>query len=653
MRMRSWMVLCVAVVVLVLNACEQPDPEYTLKVTLVPQEGGSVEPATGVFKKNTLVNVVATPVNGWKFVRWEGDASGEISVLNLTMTKDVNLVAVFEKRTYPLNINITGKGLVQEEVLSAKTYPYLTLVRLTAVADQGWKFAQWSGDLTGTTNPTQLSINQEKTVGVTFERQNYTVSTQTTGKGTVTILPFSAPSYPFETALTVRATPDKGWAFEQWSGDVKGTSNPAPFVVDANKLITAVFKGLPPTVILQEVGEITTVSARVFVEVSDQGAFAVTERGVCYATSPLTTVSGQCSKVGSGVGSFEVLISNLQPTSTYYVRAYASTEQGTTYSEQSSFTTTALLPSVTTTAATQITSRTARVGGTITDSGSDVIIDRGICYAVTPFPDLRNSCISTAGDLGAFSVNLSNLETGTNYYMRAYAKNRFGTAYGNQLAFITLYYEPGAGVSDIDGNRYPTIKIGTQEWMAENLKVKRFRNGEPVPYAKNSDEWNTLGDEVGYCQIFDQPSNEQTYGILYKWKVTTDARGICPTGWRVPSDSDWETLIQRLGGNSVAGGLMKRTGTTYWLAPNSGATNASGFSAVSSGNRRPGFNNNMVFWYFRTIGEEATWWSTTLVSPLHAWYYQIGYASSVISRQREIYIDNGTISFGLSIRCVK
>jgi len=185
--------------------------------------------------------------------------------------------------------------------------------------------------------------------------------------------------------------------------------------------------------------------------------------------------------------------------------------------------------------------------------------------------------------------------------------------------------------------------------------VKRFRNGDPVPYAKNSDEWNALGDGVGYCQVFDNTQNEQTYGLLYKWKVTTDARGICPTGWRAPSDTDWQTLIQRLGGYAIAGGLMKRSGSTFWLAPNSGATNASGFSAVGSGNRRSGFNNNnnTTFWYFRALAEEANWWSTTEASTKHAWYYQVGYASSVISRQREVYIESGTISYGMSVRCVK
>jgi uncharacterized protein (TIGR02145 family) len=199
---------------------------------------------------------------------------------------------------------------------------------------------------------------------------------------------------------------------------------------------------------------------------------------------------------------------------------------------------------------------------------------------------------------------------------------------------------PCAGtVTDIDGNVYQTVTIGTQVWMAENLKVTRYRNGDWLPNAANITEWSGL-TTGGYCEYDNDSNNVATYGRLYNWYAATDIRKIAPEGWHVPSDTEWQTLIVYLGDSTVAGAKMKEADTTHWSKPNVGATNESGFTGLPGGFRL----NDGTYGNLRYI---AYFWSTTGIYGNYAWIRILDYFNGEV---RHTYSYD---RFGYSIRCVK
>jgi uncharacterized protein (TIGR02145 family) len=194
-------------------------------------------------------------------------------------------------------------------------------------------------------------------------------------------------------------------------------------------------------------------------------------------------------------------------------------------------------------------------------------------------------------------------------------------------------------VTDIDGNVYQTIKIGDQWWMAENLKVTHFRNGEPLPYVAAITEWIDLSTPA-QCFYFNDSTYLARYGRLYNWYAVEDSRNLAPQGWHIPSLDEWQTLTDDLGGLEVAGGKLKTTGTTQWLPPNTGSTNESGFSAKPGGCRD---------WtgHWTNVRHYAYFWSLTEADTTNAWHLYLCYyyESAVIERY-----DQRT---GFSIRCVR
>jgi uncharacterized protein (TIGR02145 family) len=139
-------------------------------------------------------------------------------------------------------------------------------------------------------------------------------------------------------------------------------------------------------------------------------------------------------------------------------------------------------------------------------------------------------------------------------------------------------------VTDIDGNVYNTVTIGTQVWMKENLKVTKYRNGDAIPNVTDSAQWANLTTEA-WCYYNNDTSNNAAYGKLYNGYSIADSRNLCPAGWHIPTDAEWTILIDYLGGETVAGGKMKEAGTSHWSGPNTGADNSSGFTAIPGGHR--------------------------------------------------------------------
>jgi uncharacterized protein (TIGR02145 family) len=214
---------------------------------------------------------------------------------------------------------------------------------------------------------------------------------------------------------------------------------------------------------------------------------------------------------------------------------------------------------------------------------------------------------------------------------------------GKLLGKLQCWYQDGQRrelVDDIDGNTYLTIRIGSQVWMAENLKVTHYRNGDPIPNVANNATWGRLTTGA-YCDFDNDSANVAIRGRLYNWYAVSDTRHIAPAGWHVPTDAEWQTLVDHLGGNS-GGGKMKEAGTAHWYSPNEGATNESGFSA------RPGSYRNFfdgVFYAF--IGSCAYFWSSSEDLSGTAWNRNLYCNSSDIDRYTSLK------KSGFSVRCVK
>ncbi len=207
------------------------------------------------------------------------------------------------------------------------------------------------------------------------------------------------------------------------------------------------------------------------------------------------------------------------------------------------------------------------------------------------------------------------------------------------------FSEADGTVTDIDGNVYQTVQIGTQVWMAENLKVTHYRNGDSIPNVTDNSQWKNLSSGA-YCDYANDPNYSLTYGRLYNWYAAEDARGLAPAGWHVASDAEWQTLVNYLGGEAVAGGKMKTTGTIeqgngLWYAPNTGATNEYGFSALPGGYR---ISHDGAF---SGKGYYAYFWSSTEGSSGSAWYRYLGYNYS------DGYRYDSSKHYGFRVRCVR
>lgn len=192
-------------------------------------------------------------------------------------------------------------------------------------------------------------------------------------------------------------------------------------------------------------------------------------------------------------------------------------------------------------------------------------------------------------------------------------------------------------VTDIEGNVYQVVKIGEQYWMAENLKVTKLNDGTAIPLATDNSVWGSATTPV-YCWYDNNIANKDVYGALYNFHCVSTGK-LCPTGWHVPTESEWNILQAELGGELVAGGKMKETGTTYWNSPNTGATNESGFNARGSGVR-------FLAGVFGDLKNVALWWTSTEGGP-GAWF------RSVHNQNTNLNSQGYNKKNGLSVRCIK
>jgi uncharacterized protein (TIGR02145 family) len=302
-----------------------------------------------------------------------------------------------------------------------------------------------------------------------------------------------------------------------------------------------------------------------------------------------------------------------------------------------------LLPSVQTHEVTEIGTDMATGGGEVTDDAGYEITERGICWSTGQNPTILDSYTNDGSGTGVFTSSITGLIPETPYYVRAYATNANGTAYGSQVAFTTLkeavYGLPCAEVPTVSygGQVYNTVKIGNQCWMRENLNIGVMINGSLNQSNNQTIEKFCYQDNNTNCLI---------YGGLYQWdevmqySTAAGVQGICPQGWHVPTDQEWNTLAEYLGGWEDAGGKVKETGTTHWMADNFGATNQSGFTGLPGGFRQ----SDGSFGYLK---ENGYFWTSTTYDQENAWDRFISYYNTNLTRY-----NYGYKKAAMSVRCI-
>lgn len=185
-----------------------------------------------------------------------------------------------------------------------------------------------------------------------------------------------------------------------------------------------------------------------------------------------------------------------------------------------------------------------------------------------------------------------------------------------------------------------SITIGTQKWMIVNLDIETYRNGDIIPQVTDLNDLEALTTGA-WCYYKNDPFYGAIYGKLYNWYAVNDPRGLAPKGWHIPTDSEWTTLITLLGGlDGLSGGKMKTTGTTRWSAPNTNATNESGFAGL------PGGYLNFLG-EFVDVGDYGVWWSASQHTSSAAWFRLLAYSNGSLARSY------GGKTSGFSVRCLK
>lgn len=358
----------------------------------------------------------------------------------------------------------------------------------------------------------------------------------------------------------------------------------------------------------------------------------------------------------------------LTPSTAYTYRVYAYNTVGNslTYSNEVTITTSPILalPTLTSTAASSITQTNVASGGNISSDGGAAITARGVCWSTSANPTIALTTKTTDGTgTGAFSSNITGLLANTTYYVRAYATNSIGTAYGNEITFTTLQNStainvPGPNVTDIDGNTYQSVTNCGLTFTKQNLNVSKYSDGTPIPQVTDPTQWANLTTGA-WCYYANNTANGPIYGKLYNWYAVAgiyDAaslanpalrKKLAPTGWHTPSDAEWTQLTDCLGGENVAGAKMKSTGTSLWQSPNSTATNESGFTGSPGGHRD---SNGTVFFGNGILG---SWWSSSAYDALSGWYRNLLTEGPEVSNDSAVIRGYITKQYGFSVRCIR
>jgi uncharacterized protein (TIGR02145 family) len=363
--------------------------------------------------------------------------------------------------------------------------------------------------------------------------------------------------------------------------------------------------GQSPTPTITEATNITTTTAKFNGSVNANYLSTIVTFEYGTTTSYGSTVTAiQSPLIGNSNIIVSADITALNAGTTYHLRIKAVNSLGTNYSSDITFVTLGQIPTATTLAATNITTVSVRLNGTVNANYLSTVVtfDYGTTANYGGNVTASQSPL-TGNTITKVSAPISGLTSGITYHFRIKAVNSLGTTYGSDWTYALSSY---GVVTDVEGNKYDTIAIGTQVWMKQNLKTRKFSNGDLI--ATTTPATLDIGTETSpeYQWAYDgNDNNAVTYGRLYTWYAVTDMRNVCPTGWHVPNDVEWTTLRTYLGGSAVAGGKLKEIGTTHWNSTTTGVTNESGFTALGAGNRHGDADS------FMNLGRNTFFWSST------------------------------------------
>ena len=477
----------------------QANPTYTITVSANPSMAGSVS-GGGSYQQGQSCTVTATATSGYTFVRWTENGTQVSTNASYTFT-------VTSNRTLVANFNLNGGGSHEyvnlglpsgtlwatcnvgasspedygayfawgetqlKDVYNWSTYVYChgtgtTLTKYCNNSSYGYNgftdnlttllsvddaaTANWGADWRMPTSEEWSELQDNTNAAWTMQNGVYGwLFTATNGNSL--FLPAAGgygdngPVNPgtdggYWSSSLCTSDPSHAWYYYFWSGfgEVWDWSR------DFGRSVRAVFNSAPsvtlPTVTTSQVTNITQTTATGGGNVTNDGGGTVTERGICWSTSHNPTTSGNHANSGTGTGSYSINMTGLTANTTYYVRAYATNSAGTAYGSEVSFTTlqNASLPTVTTSQVTNITQTTATGGGNVTATGGSNVTERGICWSTSHNPTTSGNHANSGIGTGIFTINMTGLTANTTYYVRAYAMNSAGTAYGSEVSFTTL-----------------------------------------------------------------------------------------------------------------------------------------------------------------------------------------------------------------------
>jgi uncharacterized protein (TIGR02145 family) len=404
------------------------------------------------------------------------------------------------------------------------------------------------------------------------------------------------------------------------------------------------------------IGNITSTSATSGGNITNNGGTPVTQRGIVWSTSPNPTTANYSTADSSLSVSYSSNLTGLTNNTTYYVRAYATNSAGTSYGNELSFTTASIfIGSISTLNCSSANHYGNLISNTASSGVSSVIVyngGNGGPHNGQVVNSLGVTGLTATLAPGTFAIDYDSLTYTITGTPSSSGIATFSLNIGGQTCTLTriinsgIVTNPGPGVT-FDGYSYPSIVLGNgQEWMAENLRTTVYSNGDSIPNVTDDSEWSSLTTGA-WAHYNNDILYENPYGKWYNWFTITDPRNVCPTGWHVPTDSEWSALINYLdpnsnGGNdNTAGGKMKSIGTQFWWSPNTAATNESGFSGYPSGNRTNAG-------YCGGIGTESYWWSSSPDPYGSGWICSLVYNSSNAWTQHSTLANNG-----FPVRCLK